>query len=856
MRAYVRWESRRALTRVVAARNEDWWRQSMALHERRHTRVKALLSSYYDDDDGADASDDHDGQSRTRSDGSARGQGDENAHSDDESRIDLNAKTFNATTYTRRITQTLGAEDAQAHYVALVKDLRSIESASQMLVYDNYARCARAASAASALGDATSRAEAQCSVLKDTVSRASERSRTTHRALSDRREVVEQLRGVRGLIRGMSEALRVADALSALSSDDAGTSDCTDTARSERAREVIMRYVESRAVIDALGGDGSTSDAFVEAKRRCDALAASVAERLKARARANAIGDGDGDGAECDAYGLTDDACLELLGALNVSQDELIDDFLASRAARLRATLMMTADASDGGASTSQAAPPLDMKAYISSLNQSFLGEFHAATEAFGKLFAKDASSRPALVKFTKDVFAEYFDVIRDVFAPLIDDKTVSPGSLLNPKQLMCAMGTMAADLSSIHRAIPEAALGDRAVEAIERAVRSRVNAAFVCLERDVVRGLDGALEASQSVLSPSSSKSLLQCFVAVSDTFLTSARSALADVEALMDERPILLSTWREEFACMVQGNFTNLIHALVARLIVGVSANPTPAPNPAPLSTPLGDAVKALTSTAAAAPPPPSFMLVCARLSSFLETSAVPHIATALTKMFPASAATGGGFDVASAREMCASTASVLLSAYVEQRAQRLGFMIRKSLTAVDWSAMREPREVRPLADFIAEDLDAIELECAQILDVGEIAGDDVDVDATQTSDDGCFTRVRATQSSVICAVMKRVVKSYAECVRCQIFQTKFAFQQVALDAQYLAERVLFRFLPSGQFAVDVDERRAIEALLTELKDAIRARALDPTPMDKAIVNRIIAGAGRATSSESRKA
>ena len=844
----------------------------MAHHERRHTRVKALLSSYYDDDDGAVASDDRDGHSRARSDGSARGQGDENAHSDDESRIDLNAKTFNATTYARRITQTMGAKDAQAHYMALVKDLRSIESASQMLVYDNYARCARAASAASALGDATSRAEAQCSVLKDTVSRASERSRTTHRVLSDRREVVEQLRGVRGLIRGMSEALRVADALSALSSDDAGTSDCTDTARSERAREVIMRYVESRAVIDALGGDGSTSDAFVEAKRRCDALAASVAERLKARARANAIGDDNGDGAECDAYGLTGDACLELLGALDVSQDELIDDFLASRAARLRATLTRTADASsDGGASTSQAVPPLDMKAYISSLNQSFLGEFHAATEAFGKLFAKDALSRPALVKFTKDVFAEYFDVIRDVFAPPIDDKTISPGSLLNPKQLMCVMGTMAADLSSIHRAIPEAALGDRAVEAIERAVRSRVNAAFVCLERDVVRGLDAALDASSESLSSSSSssKSLLQCFVAVSDTFLTSARSVLADVEALMDERPILLSTWREEFACMVQGNFTNLIHALVARLIVGVSAKPTPAPNPAPLSTPLGDAVKALTSgqsssstaTAAPPPPPPSFMLVCARLSSFLETSAVPHIASALTKMFPASAATGGGFDVASAREMCASTASVLLSAYVEQRAQRLGFMIRKSLTAVDWSAMREPREVRPLADFIAEDLDAVELECAQILDVGEIAGDDdvnVGVDATQTSDDGCFTRVRATQSSVICAIMKRVVKSYAECARCQIFQTKFAFQQVALDAQYLAERVLFRFLPSGQFAVDVDERRAIEALLTELKDAIRARALDPTPMDKAIVNRIIAGARGvgATSSGSRKA
>jgi hypothetical protein len=392
-----------------------------------------------------------------------------------------------------------------------------------------------------------------------------------------------------------------------------------------------------------------------------------------------------------------------------------------------------------------------------------------------------------------------------------------------------------------------------------------------MCLERDVVRGLDDALEAATVVSSASSrdassgstsTTSLLQCFIAVSDALLTSTQTLLSDVEALMDERPILLSSWREEFAYMVQGNFTNLIHALVARLIVGVPTTPTPAPNPAPLATPLANAIKALTasgqSSSTALPPPPSFMLVCARLSSFLHTSATPHIARALSKMFPASAAMGGGFDVEGVRAMCASTANVLLSAYVEQRSQRLGFMIRKSFTAVDWSAMREPREVRPLADFIAEDLAAVEHECAQILDVGEIAADDDDVDGAAAAtmaaiaapgNDGCFTPVRSTQSSVICAVMKRAVKSYAECARCQTFQTKFGFQQVNLDVQYLAERVLFRFLPSGQFAVDVEERRAIDALLTELKDAIRSRALDPTPMDKAIVNRIVAGTNAAS-------
>jgi len=288
-----------------------------------------------------------------------------------------------------------------------------------------------------------------------------------------------------------------------------------------------------------------------------------------------------------------------------------------------------------------------------------------------------------------------------------------------------------------------------------------------------------------------------------------------------------------------MVRGHFAGLIHALVCRLIVGSPIAPDPAPNPTPLRTPLAVAMSEATKVLAVTPPPPSFLLVCARMCAFLHTSATTHIAEALMRMFPTSVASGDDFSLDETRAMCESASNVLLTWYVEQSARSIGFMIRKSLTAVDWSKLREPREVRPLADYIADSLRVIESECEQVLDVGEI---DVATANAGSVADGVFTPVRSTQSSVMCAIIKRALKSYVECVRCQTFPTKFAYQQVAVDIQYLTDKVLLRFLPSGQFETDIFEKRSIETILNELRIAATQRALDPSPMDRAIVERII--------------
>ena len=168
-----------------------------------------------------------------------------------------------------------------------------------------------------------------------------------------------------------------------------------------------------------------------------------------------------------------------------------MDDFLASRLAKL------------GNALGRARASKVSSDARIRRRARSRLPRrILRRADAFGKLFA-DVDGAPPLVRFTKDAFGEYFALIRE---KCVSEEEEEEGKeeardervLLDPRRLMSAMGAMAADLASAHRAVPEASLGDRAVETIERAVRGRTDAAFVRLERALVREIDATREEAR----------------------------------------------------------------------------------------------------------------------------------------------------------------------------------------------------------------------------------------------------------------------------------------------------------------------------------------------------------------------
>ena len=804
----------------------------------RARRVTSLLSSYYDGDDSVDADAStvrhrrHHGE-RIHDDGFVDRAAPSTSRASSACSIDLDSPGFSAREFVDDLSRRGDAEALRDAYARLSRSSRDVDSRAQMLVYDNYGKFVRAASAVRDLRGASEKMRGTCDALRERVRVARALSERTSARLSARRDAAERLRGVRGLIGRLSAGLRAAPGLESVVKGEV---------RGEEARAVVGEYVEAREALEATGNDDAEarSETFARAKRRCDAAMEVIVDRLKARARVSAIGEEGGEETTetMDAFGLSDEACVELLAALRVSQDELVDDFLASRLAKLGNAL--------GRARASNVSS--DVHEFVVALDRDYLAEFSDTLDAFGKLFADVDGARSSLVRFTKDAFGEYFALIRE---KCVSEEEEEEGKeeardervLLDPRRLMSAMGAMAADLASAHRAVPEASLGDRAVETIERAVRGRTDAAFVRLERALVREIDATREEARRVSERSAAaaaddgdgstnKSLLQRFIATSDALLTSVQTILTDVRALVDERPILLSGWRDEFAQSVRGRFLSLTHALASRLIAGCPIAPQPAPEPTPLATPLAVAAKEARESAELSPPPSSFILVCARLCAFLGESATPHVVDALAATFPASTAASddGGLD--DARVMCASARDVLLRWYVEQSAQSIGFMIRKSLTAADWAKTREPRDVRPLADYVADRLSIVERECAQILDVGDAAEDAAE------DDDG---RVSATQTSVARAVVERAVKSYVECARCQTFPTKFAFQQIALDVRSLPNTPWRRSCPSHSSPRTDASGRRIDAALAELRSACVDGA-DPTPMDDAIADRIL--------------
>ena len=142
-----------------------------------------------------------------------------------------------------------------------------------------------------------------------------------------------------------------------------------------------------------------------------------------------------------------------------------------------------------------------------------------------------------------------------------------------------------------------------------------------------------------------------------------------------------------------------------------------------------------------------------------------------------------------------MCASARDVLLRWYVEQSAQSIGFMIRKSLTAIGPRLANLETFVRsPITSPIGYPSSSAS---ARNLDVGDAAEDAAE------DDDG-----RVGDANLRRAVVEPAVKSHAE-RPCQTFPTKFAFQQIALDVRYFAEHALAPFMPVAQFTSDGRER-----------------------------------------------
>ena len=457
------------------------------------------------------------------------------------------------------------------------------------------------------------------------------------------------------------------------------------------------------------------------------------------------------------------------------------------------------------------------------------------------------------------------------------------------------------------HRLVPEINVLDRASETTERTVRGRVEASFRVLERKLATALDDAEEivanaadassrvdatppttpttaatatAAFATLSSASASGgeqtptkkttdasgaplLLRQFVTLSETLLSGVGDALEDVRSLLEERPALVSGWREEYERAVKAHVSSLLRSLLARLRAASGARLA-----AETLSRLATDSPLAPGASRRRPAPAPLLLTLARLATFLRTDGIPHLERELRAFFPTTSrdvddAAFDGDEWATAAE---DAATALVEAYVDASGRRLAVMIRRSVDAANWLETREPRDVRPLCDFLLEDLAGIEAETGQILDDGGHGASDGGMGAGASSllspaqqtpigrrkieagvaralgeeeeDDGAGRTfdapIEATQASVLAAVTRHALKSLVECVRLQTFG-RAGYQQMTVDVAFLGPRVR-RFVSR-----DVNGR-ATAALVEEVRNAAAERSVDPTPLDPVVLARIL--------------
>lgn len=259
-----------------------------------------------------------------------------------------------------------------------------------------------------------------------------------------------------------------------------------------------------------------------------------------------------------------------------------------------------------------------------------------------------------------------------------------------------------------------------------------------------------------------------------------------------------------------------------------------------------------------------PSGVILLCARLCSFFEITMVPMAVEKMASIFPS----GGEldeptFNPSETIRNSSMSASDLLKIYVSNYGQSLSVMIRQSIAAANWLNHKEPRGPRPICDLVLTRLQSSEKEIVQLIEDGGSRArrkptpphghsrdpSSTSTDYTEPSEGTTLERnvaklfrqrvhldrkVEFTQSSIQAAILGCGLKSWIECIRMETLG-RAGLQQLQLDILFL--RPLVTGFVRGK------ESHSIMALMEEVISAAMERSVDPSLLESAVVDKILA-------------
>lgn len=783
---------------------------------------------------------------------------------------DINGPHFDPDVFLNKLRRECSLGELMDQESCMVKQIRSLDSDMQTLVYENYNKFISATDTIRKMKNDFKKMEDEMDCLSTNMAAITEFSARISGTLQDQHTQITKLSGVHTLLRKLQFLFELPARLNKCLELQAYAQ---AVGSHRRARCVLQQY--------------SHMPSFRGIQDDCHAIMDKLAQELRQKFR-------DGGSSSKDLS-----ECVELLLQLDEPAEELCDKFLSHAQSRLEADLLgleaeliqpqpsaavadptsvssrrpsapqVAGSPSDSSPKASTLPSPssrTDILEFIDRGCNEFVSSLCLVIASYQELFVNRPQEGELASKnipnmangklhaFVDDLATRYFSLVE---RRIQEEKGVGDNSLL-----VRALDRFHRRLQAVSKLLPGSAVPSQGTEIVVRAARERIKQYLSALQSFY---LDSLTDVRQALAAPrlsgggasgsgggallggsgagkDSPSSLPELLSSLSASILNQIKSVLASVH-LFTAKDITFSNkpyFKGEFCS--QGVRESLVVSFI-KFVCQSSRQFCESAGDRGGST------------------PPALLLLLSRLCLDYETSTISYILTLTDEQFlvqhhsPVTAVTT---LCGEARE----AAQKLLNHYVKVQGLIISQMLRKSVETRDWVNTIEPRNVRAVMKRVVEDTTSIDVQVGLLYEEGVRKAHSSDsskrtfsvysssrqqaryapsytpsapMDTNLLSNIhklfseriDIFSPVEFNKVSVLTGIIKISLKTFLECVRLRTFG-RYGLQQIQVDCHYL-QMYLWRF---------VSDENLVHFLLDEIVASTAHRCLDPAPMEQSVI------------------
>jgi len=710
----------------------------------------------------------------------------------------------------------------------IVKEIHSLDSDMQTLVYENYNKFISATDTINKMRVDFRETDAEMDLLAEKMTSITAASAKVSATLKDRRKRTADLSATHALLKKLQFLFELPSKLK----------ECISN---EEFSLGVKYYVRAQKVLDQYDHMPS----FNGIKSDCDVIMLELRAALRSRLK-------NPDTSPSDMA-----VCVDLLLKLDESPEQLCQDYLQTVAVKLESSLdlldkQVSLAKGDVEKDPNQYESTMDMLEFVDHGCTTFLSDVCLVIAAYNETFVNGEKKCERVdSKMAADKLTFFLQKLVGRFFELLGQRAKAETSLEETGVTVRALDRFHRRLQAMCRLLPQNA-NDFARSGLELVLQASEDYCKLSLEH-LKRKLDESLMESRKVLvapprgDSGGGSGPLSVLKDLNSKLLSEVteqiRGQLSNLKLFIDPELTFAvkAQFRTKFCRMfvregVVVAYFNHVLELMSEFCDDRSDKNTP---------------------------PPVLLLLLARTCSDLQANTVQYLLNYVDEQFFIDDTTGGLTTVHKLNERLKACAQRLLNHYVQRQGQVVSAMLRKSVETRDWLNTVEPRTVRAVMKRVVEEITAIDRQVGGLYEEGARKTRSSDSSRSRRSAAArhslkrsaggwsaltpsglntslasniqkmfnekieIFSPVDFSRVSILTGVVKISLKTLLECVRLRTF-SRFGFQQMQVDAHYLY-LYLWRF---------VSDENLVTFLLDEIMTSAVHRCIDPSPMEPSVV------------------